>query len=202
MSKAKVSPMKAKSLPTLELLGVFTAINCLGSILNCYSNIQVSNVFIAVDAQVVLSWLLTDLCNIKAKNKFTSNRLKDIQLMKVEILNKYSISIKFKYVSTSDNPADLLSHGLSFNKFEEQFKFWVSGPKWLNVSPVEFPMSELNCLSEKNKCLVQSNVISKVINFKNCDSIISFDRFSTFNKLVKATSYVFKFLNLGWPNTD
>ena len=95
-----------------------------------------------------------------------------------------------------------MSRGLSFNKFEEQFKFWVSGLQWLNVSPVEFPMSELNCLSEKNKCLVQSNVISKVINFKNCDSIISFDRFSTFNKLVKATSYVFKFLNLGRPNID
>ena len=44
MSKAKVSPMKANSVPTLELLGVFTAINCLGSILDCYFNIQVSNV--------------------------------------------------------------------------------------------------------------------------------------------------------------
>ena len=202
MSKAKVSPMKAKSLPTLELLGVFTAVNCLGLILDCYSDVKVNNVFVAVDAQVVLSWLLTDLCNIKTKNKFTNNRLKDIQFKKSEILTKYSISIKFKYVSTSDNPADMMSRGLSLNKFKDKFKSWVSGPKWLNVSPVEFPTSELNCLSENNKSLVQAHVINKVNNFNNHDSIVSFDRFSSFNKLVKATSYVFKFVNLGRPNID
>ena len=74
-SKAKVAPMKPKSLPTLELLAVFLAIKCLLPLLKAYSRIKIRDVVISVDAQVVFSWLLSD--NIKTKNQFVRNRLKD-----------------------------------------------------------------------------------------------------------------------------
>lgn len=75
-SKAKVAPMKPESLPTLELLAVFLDIKCLLPLLKAYSRIKIGDVVISVDAQVVLSWLLSD--NIKTKNEFVRNRLKDI----------------------------------------------------------------------------------------------------------------------------
>ena len=134
ISKAKISPMKAKILPTLELLCVYTAISSLSLILDCYSNVKINNIFVAVDIQVFLSWLLTDLCNIKTKNVFSMNRIKDISLLKSELLKKYSITLKFKYAKTSDNPADLLSRGFCINKFRDQFELWVGGPQWLNLN--------------------------------------------------------------------
>ena len=66
-SKGKVVPVARKSLPSLELLGVYLAIKCLKTLLNVYSNITIKEIIMAVDAQVVLSWLMTDPCRIKTK---------------------------------------------------------------------------------------------------------------------------------------
>ena len=64
-SKTKVARMKSKSLPTLELLSVFLAIKCLPTLLNAYSQGMILSITIAVDAQVVLAWLLSE--EIKTK---------------------------------------------------------------------------------------------------------------------------------------
>ena len=77
-AKAKAAPKKPKSLPTLELLAVFLAIKCLLPLLKVYSRIRVGDIVISVDAQVVLSWLLSD---IKTKNQVVKDRLKDIHQM-------------------------------------------------------------------------------------------------------------------------
>ena len=73
-AKAKVAPMKSKSLPTLELLSVFLAVKCLPTLLDAYSQGMIHNVTISVDAQVVLAWLLSE--EIKTKNQFAKNRLR------------------------------------------------------------------------------------------------------------------------------
>ena len=107
-SKGKVVPLARKYLPSLELLGVYLAIKCLKTLLNVYSNITFKEIIMAVDAQVVLSWLMTDPCRIKTKNQFAKNRLKDIKVMVSEIKDKHNLDIRFKYINSKDNPADLL----------------------------------------------------------------------------------------------
>ena len=82
-AKCKGIPHKKKSLPTLELLSVYLAIKGLYSLLKAYSKFKILNIFIAVDAQVVISWLLST--NIKASNMFARNRIKDIHTMLKEL---------------------------------------------------------------------------------------------------------------------
>ena len=144
-SKAKVAPMKPKSLPTLELLAVFLAIKCLLLLLKVYSRINIRDVVISMDAQVVLSWLLSD--NIKTKNQFVRNRLKDIKQMIEELKKNTSLSVKFKYVPTDQNPTDLLTRGVTFEKFQQSLRRWTLGPERLSKNPIEWPSSELHCLS-------------------------------------------------------
>ena len=48
--KAKVTPIKPRSLPTLELLSVFLGVKCLHLILDSYPNVTFKRVVIAVDA--------------------------------------------------------------------------------------------------------------------------------------------------------
>ena len=60
-----MAPIKSKSLPTLELLAVFIAFKALHFVVRGYSDAVISDIYIFVDAQVVLSWLLKD--NIKIK---------------------------------------------------------------------------------------------------------------------------------------
>ena len=58
--KIKVTPMKTKTLPTMELLAVCSAFGALTTILTSDSNISMETICISVYAQVVLSWLLTE----------------------------------------------------------------------------------------------------------------------------------------------
>ena len=65
-AKTKVAPVNSKSLPTLELLAVFIAFKALHFVVRCYSDAVITDIYIFLDVQVVLSWLLKD--NIKIKN--------------------------------------------------------------------------------------------------------------------------------------
>ena len=185
-SKPKVAPLSQKSLPTLELLGVFVAFKGLYSILRNLSHIEFNNVYIAVDAQVVLSWLLSD--TVKTKNLFAKNRIKDIHKMMKDLQDKYKMPIHFKYVPTDENPADLLTRGLSFDMFVQKLDFWLHGPDWIRSSEVCWPSSDLQCLSSLSKSIVMHTTISNARNSKKIEPIVPFDRYNKFSKLVGVTS--------------
>ena len=104
-------------MPTLELLSVFLAIKGLFGLLKTYKNDQINNIYVGVDAQIVLSWILTDV--VKTKNQFTRNRIRDIHRMCNELKEKHKVPIHFRYVPTQLNPGDLLTRGLSFVEFKK-----------------------------------------------------------------------------------
>ena len=114
-AKVKVAPVKSKSLPTLELLTVFIHFKALHFVVRGYSDSVITDIYIFVDAQVMLSWLLKD--NIKIKNIFTGNRVKEINDIKSQIEKNSDIRIKYKYVHTTDNRADLITRGITIAKY-------------------------------------------------------------------------------------
>ena len=167
--------MKSKSLPTLELLSIFLAIKCLPTLLNAYSQRMIHNITISVDAQVVLAWLLSE--EIKTKNQFAKNRLKDIHQLMKDLQEMYSIHINFKYVPSELNPADLVTRGLTFKKFQQKFHYWISGPEWISKIPVIWPSSDLNCLSPKQKSIVCSTAIHCTVEGRTIALIAPFERY-------------------------
>lgn len=115
--ETKVAPTRSKSLPTLELLTVYTAFKALHCIRKSYSDATITDICIFADAQVVLLWLIKN--NIKIKNIFAGNRIQDINDKKI----KYDINIKYKYVHTSDS----LARGITLASFEKIYEFWPHG---------------------------------------------------------------------------
>ena len=113
------------------LLAVYSTIKSQATLLKTYSKIYIENVCVFVDAQVILSWLLTE--NIKAKSLFTRNRLKDIQEMRKQLLKEFTVDIKFRYVPSADKPDDLLTWGITLEKFQQMLDYWTYGPTWLIV---------------------------------------------------------------------
>ena len=107
-AKAKRAPMKPKSLPMLELLVVFLAIKCLLPLLKAYSRIRTGDIVISVNAQVVLSWQLSD--SIKTKNQFVKNRLEGIYQMIRGLKEEKNVRI-------DQNPADLLTRRITLEKY-------------------------------------------------------------------------------------
>ena len=62
---------------------MFQAVKFVSKLINIYRNFVIASIYIVVDVQVVLPWLLTE--RVKIKNVFAANRIKDIQLMISEL---------------------------------------------------------------------------------------------------------------------
>jgi len=184
--KSKQAPTKAKSLPTLELLSVYLATQCLPSILDSLGD-RVLNITICGDSQVVLSWILSG--KTKSKNIFAMNRVKDITKSRADIKDKYKLDCKFRYIPTEFNPADLLTRGISYADFASKLDFWLHGPQFLNSPTPTWPQRNLGCLSGEDKLCTMAT-LSTV-----SEPLMPVDRFSDVNKLFRVTGLVFEFIS-------
>ena len=197
-AKSKVSPIKPRSLPTLELLSAFLAMKCLGSIFSAYEKDTFSSITLAVDAQIVLSWILSG--EVKTKNVFTANRVSDVLRMKSDFKSKHGINVEFRYVQSSENPADMLTRGMTIEKFRDNFSTWMTGPSWLSESPLVWPESKLGCISDSiktsmiNNVPVSNTVINSIV-ANDATSVSDVNRFSSWNKLIRSLRLVFSFIN-------
>ena len=196
-AKSRVAPIKPKTLPMLELLGVFLALKFLPTILDSYASVKFRDVTIGVDSQIVLQWLLSD--SVSTKSIFTRNRLKDISLFLKNLEEKYGIKVSFKYVKSEDNPCDLITRGLSFNEFNKKLSFWTQGPEWLPSYQISWPDSSLGCLSESSKRQTRAQGASASFNIdlhaRPENTLVDIEKYSTLNKLLGVTSKVFKVIN-------
>ena len=195
-AKSRVAPVKTKTLPMLELLGVFLALKCLPLILESFPSIKFKDVTLAVDSQIVLQWLLTD--SVNTKSIFTRNRLKDISVFKKDLADKYGVFINFKYVASEDNPCDLITRGLTLSELNKKFTFWSNGPEWLSSYSDSWPESNLGCLSEENKQKTQPSQVSAYFNVEHQRDapLLNLQNYSDFRKLIRVSSYIFKAISI------
>ena len=117
ITKAFVAPMK-KSIPRLELLGSLTLARIYGACLTMlkFADIDQARKFFWIDSTTVLSWIKTPP---KEFRPFVSARVAEIQ---------DSVgSQDFRYVRSSDNPADALTRGLDAKHLAD----WLTGPSFL-----------------------------------------------------------------------
>ena len=190
-SKAKVAPVNTKrqySIPTLEFMGVLLALKCLDAILSAYSNIHFKFVNLCVDSQVVLNWMLSK--ETKLKSKYIKNRLKDFNLSINHLRETYEINFHYSYVNTKFNLADLVSRGINYKKFSEVMDTWLHGPEFLTNDLSKWPQYPLLSVSPDIKHLTIVNANTTV----NEQPIPIFDitKFSSYQKVINITSYVFK----------
>ena len=87
---------------------------------------------------------------------------------------------------------DLLTRGVTVEKFQQSLRHWTLGPEWLSKNPIEWPSSELHCLSSKNKSIVQSTSLNYTVANVEPQPVIPFDKYSEVNRLINVTSNIFK----------
>ena len=118
-------------------------------------------------------------------------------MMTQELKVKYNWHIVLKYVPTDQNHADLLTRGLSLNKFTDLLQFWTYGPEWLKTAYIDWPVNELNCLSDDNKKTIQTNVAIDNDQFQGSKvECIPTKSFSNYVKLLGVTELVFRFTKI------
>ena len=190
MAKSRVAHLKKLTLPQLEFMAALTGAR-LGSFVSQTLKSRYPNLKVQLwsDSEIVLHWLSSS----KPLKQFVANRIKEIKGM-------FSIP-HWNHCPTADNPADLLTRGISANQLQSS-SLWKHGPQWL-LSESQWPHCKPSQVLHLN--LSQSleeeapsgdSVPTQLPEEKTgIHRVIDISRYSTLPKLVGVTAYVLRFLS-------
>lgn len=94
-AKSRLAPLKGMTIPKLELMAVLIGVRCLKCV-RVQLKLPIKQVCLWTDSQCVLSWIKSE----KELPVFVKNRVNEINS---------DGNIKFDYVPSSENPADIAS---------------------------------------------------------------------------------------------
>ena len=118
MAKARVTPLRAITIPRLELAAAVVSVR-IHAILERQLNYQIVKETFWTDSKVVLGYINSDA---KRFHVYVANRVQQIR-------DKTSPK-QWKYVETEKNPADYASRGMSVKAMSSS-NMWWNGPEFL-----------------------------------------------------------------------
>ncbi|XP_055589375.1 uncharacterized protein LOC129741652 [Uranotaenia lowii] len=174
-SKSKVAPLKCQSIARLELSGALLIAEQFEKVKD---SLKISaKAFFWTDSTCVLRWLQAIPT---VWTTYVANRVSKIQSI--------SEGCKWRHVPGIQNPADLISRGVSPANIVEN-QFWWKGPAWLQESEESWPQAPAFCAREEgDEELRRTTVVvvaSETEEFVN--SYIS--KFSSYIDLIRKTAY-------------
>jgi ribonuclease HI len=133
VAKSRVAPLKATTVPRLELTAAVTALKLAVAVRNELelANVCVANVTFFTDSTAVLAYIRSDQQRWPI---FVANR--------ISLIRQFSSTSQWRYVSSGENPADLASRGA---KPDEMDAKWWHGPDFLNEDSASWPMDPAAC---------------------------------------------------------
>ena len=115
MAKNRIVPVRKMTLPQLELMAAVIGARLATHLRKA---LNICDITLWSDSQIVLNWWSTS----KPFNRFVKNRVQEIHLLTEDF--------PWKYCPTDDNPADLLTRGITASQFTNN-TLWNNGTSWI-----------------------------------------------------------------------
>ena len=185
ISKSRAAPLKQLTLPRLELKAAVLAAK-LSSFVKTSLSLDCT-VQLWSDSQIVLHWI----SSLKPLQPFVNRRVVEIR----------AISSCWKYCPSTDNPADLLTRGITAEQLRTSVH-WLHGPTWLptqqdwptwDPADVLLTCLELQCV--EHSCSDQTVSPQKPPAMYTVARVIDINNYSNLTKLLAVTAYVLRFTN-------
>ena len=181
MSKARVAPLKTKTLPQLELTSLQLGTQLATYASTMLENITLTKIVLWTDSEVALQWVR----NRRSKIPYVQNRVNNIL--------KLGKTYVYNHIEGKQNPADLLTRGVSYRLFQGS-ELWFKGPPWISHEE-EWPEQKLSLIS----CEIVAEIVPKP---PEVEPIFDPAKYSHLIKLLNVTKYVFKFINHCKPTLE
>ncbi|GFY05668.1 integrase catalytic domain-containing protein [Trichonephila clavipes] len=119
---------------------------------------------------------------------FVKNRIEDIQ--------KLTEPSKWHHCPGKENPADIISRGISVRGLKDS-ELWWHGPPWLQQAEQFWPKFEKQNVSNLDLELKSKfrDISQNEIILENREKLLSLDKFSSYFKLLRVTAFVFRYIN-------
>ncbi|XP_045498044.1 uncharacterized protein LOC123696083 isoform X1 [Colias croceus] len=183
-SKSKVAPSKPLTIARLELCGALLMSKLLRTVLDSYSQHYKINAYAFTDSKVALYWIKGSPHQWQT---FVANRV-------VKITDNIP-SDNFYHVSGIENPADVLSRGITPLNLVSH-PLWFQGPQWARSDPSDWPLRSLDGESIADipeRKLLAHTVCSPI---KHCALYDTALRVSSWSRLLRVVVYIYRFLKL------
>lgn len=180
------------TLPKLELSGATLLAKLMKKVkLALEIAIKIDSVNYYTDSTIVLCWLRSPY---KKYEVYVANRISQIL--------QTSDSNSWNHTKTSDNSADLVTHGIHPDQLKSN-SLWFYGPKFLQSSPYNWPCTTDILETQTDVCQVSeisasshaTTVVSDTFNDDDVDYFMKiFERFSSFQKLLNTMAKMLQIL--------
>ena len=167
-AKARVTPVKSRSLPQLELTAIQVGVQLASYIIRTLADLKFIETYVWSDNEAALQWVRNNKCD----TPYVKNR--------VAVIRELSENFTFLHVGTKENPADLLSRGTDFASLQGN-RLWIHGPEWLSYKE--------NWPEQKSTVIcIQTVVIQPYEYLFDCRN------FNSLSKIVRITNYALQFV--------
>ncbi|XP_048483865.1 uncharacterized protein LOC125489998 [Plutella xylostella] len=182
IAKARVAPLKLTSIPRLELQAAVMGCRMAAAVIEEHQVKPESKTF-WTDSKTVLTWLKN---GSRSYRPFVAHRIADIE--------ENSSTNEWRWIPTKLNVADDATRDVP-RDFDADHR-WYKGPSFLLEDPTAWP-AEKPLLTKKTGEEKTTSVTEKSAQLK--EALPDYNRFSKWEKLLRATARVLHFIQLCRP---